>query len=74
MSGLTQLHANGLARPDGSGLATTPGIARPSGGVLTLRGYGIRVSVERGHLLVEDGVGLADAVAASRVSRPASVD
>ncbi len=29
----------------------------PSAGVLTLRGYGIRVSVHHGHLFVEDGVG-----------------
>jgi len=29
----------------------------PRHGVLTLYGYGIRVNVERGHLLLEDGVG-----------------
>lgn len=29
----------------------------PRSGVLTLYGYGIRVNVERGHLLLEDGVG-----------------
>src|SRR5207248_871748 len=27
------------------------------GGVLVLSGYGLRVAVERGHLVVEDGVG-----------------
>jgi len=31
--------------------------AAPRNGVLQLAGYGIRVSVERGHLRVEDGVG-----------------
>jgi CRISPR-associated endonuclease Cas1 len=29
----------------------------PRSGVLTLYGYGIRVNVERGHLLLEDGIG-----------------
>lgn len=29
----------------------------PSRGVLTLTGYGLRLSVQRGHLLVEDGAG-----------------
>src|SRR5262245_39089658 len=29
----------------------------PRSGVLTLFGYGIRVQLERGHLLVEDGIG-----------------
>ncbi len=29
----------------------------PSRGVITLFGYGIRVQVERGHLVVEDGIG-----------------
>jgi CRISPR-associated endonuclease Cas1 len=30
----------------------------PSRGVVTLFGYGIRVAVERGHLVIEDGIGL----------------
>lgn len=30
---------------------------QPRNGILSLAGYGIRVTVERGHLLVEDGVG-----------------
>src|SRR5579871_3030964 len=30
----------------------------PRHGILTLYGYGIRVSVDRGHLLVKDGIGL----------------
>jgi CRISPR-associated endonuclease Cas1 len=32
-------------------------IAEPRKGVLLLGGYGVRISVERGHLCVEDGVG-----------------
>jgi CRISPR-associated protein Cas1 len=32
-------------------------LLRPHHGVLTVSGYGIRVSVERGHLLLQDGVG-----------------
>jgi len=32
-------------------------IAVPQSGVLTLSGYGLRVVVERGHLVVEDGAG-----------------
>lgn len=35
----------------------TPTTTRPRHGVLTLSGYGIRVAVERGHLIVEDGRG-----------------
>lgn len=35
----------------------TPGAAIPRNGVLVLTGYGIRVAVERGHLLVRDGRG-----------------
>lgn len=35
----------------------TPTTARPRHGVLTLNGYGIRVAVESGHLIVEDGRG-----------------
>src|SRR5262245_33547824 len=30
---------------------------RPMRGVVTLFGYGVRVRMERGHLLVEDGIG-----------------
>src|SRR3989441_1858632 len=30
---------------------------RPRHGVVTLFGYGIRVNVERGHLILEDGIG-----------------
>ena len=29
----------------------------PAQGVLLLAGYGLRIAVERGHLVVEDGVG-----------------
>src|SRR5262245_49951050 len=35
----------------------------PRRGVLTLSGYGIRVRVDRGHLLVEDGIGAQRRVA-----------
>ena len=35
----------------------SPTIIEPQQGVLTLFGYGIRVQVERGHLVVEDGIG-----------------
>jgi CRISPR-associated endonuclease Cas1 len=38
-----------------NGNSPTPVTARH--GVVTLNGYGIRVCVERGHLLVEDGIG-----------------
>lgn len=37
--------------------AVTHGDATPRNGVLVLTGYGIRVAVERGHLLVRDGRG-----------------
>ncbi len=30
----------------------------PTNGVLALNGYGIRVAIERGHLIVEDGIGM----------------
>jgi hypothetical protein len=36
-----------------------------SNGVLVLTGYGLRVAVERGHLIVEDGVGSARGLHAS---------
>jgi CRISPR-associated endonuclease Cas1 len=32
---------------------------QPKDGVLVLRGYGLRIGVERGHLLVSDGIGRA---------------
>ena len=35
---------------------TNPAIA-PRSGVLLVTGYGIRISVERGHLCIEDGIG-----------------
>ena len=35
-----------------------PTLLRPRRGVLVLYGYGISVRVERGHLVIEDGVGL----------------
>src|SRR6266851_6592353 len=38
-------------------LAQTHNSSVPRHGVLTLYGYGIRVNVERGHLLLQDGVG-----------------
>lgn len=34
-----------------------PTLATPRHGVVTLYGYGIRVQVERGHLILEDGIG-----------------
>lgn len=34
-----------------------PSVISPRNGVVTLFGYGIRVQVERGHLLLEDGIG-----------------
>ncbi len=38
---------------------STPAVAAitPRNGVVALTGYGIRVAVERGHLIVEDGIG-----------------
>jgi CRISPR-associated endonuclease Cas1 len=36
---------------------TQPSLISPIHGVLTLRGYGIQVRVDRGHLIVEDGIG-----------------
>ena len=42
----------------------------PHHGVLTLSGYGLRIAVERGHLIVEDGVGKARRVGRfSRIDR-----
>ena len=38
-------------------------------GVLTLSGYGLRIAVERGHLIVEDGIG-----SARRVGRFSRID
>ncbi len=46
--------------------AATPQVRN---GVLTLSGYGLRVAVERGHLIVEDGVG-----SARRVGRYSRID
>ena len=34
------------------------GLLRPRNGVLALSGYGVRVVVERGHLYVDDGIGI----------------
>src|SRR5713101_264613 len=34
-----------------------PTVIAPRNGVVTLFGYGIRVQVERGHLILEDGIG-----------------
>jgi hypothetical protein len=34
-----------------------PTAITPKHGVVTLFGYGIRVQVERGHLILEDGIG-----------------
>jgi len=36
---------------------TTTGLFSPSQGVVTLFGYGISVRVDRGHLLIADGIG-----------------
>ena len=41
-----------------SALNSSPRPLTPSRGVLTLSGYGISVRVDRGHLVVEDGIGL----------------
>src|SRR5450755_552479 len=38
-------------------LSTSDNSFTPRHGVLTLFGYGIQVRVDRGHLLVEDGIG-----------------
>src|SRR5713101_3701594 len=35
----------------------SPGLITPRHGVVTLFGYGIRAQVERGHLILEDGIG-----------------
>jgi len=43
----------------------------PDNGVLTLSGYGLRIAVERGHLMVEDGVGSARGLGASVASTEA---
>lgn len=37
--------------------STTFDTACPRNGVLSLSGYGIRVAIERGHLVIEDGRG-----------------
>ena len=37
--------------------ATPSELKIPKGGVITLVGYGIRVRVDRGHLILEDGIG-----------------
>ena len=39
----------------------------PSGRIITIFGYGIRVQVERGHLVVEDGISPDRRQARSRV-------
>src|SRR5690349_17488296 len=52
-----------LANPRANGIDATRRSAHfhrlfaPSHGVVVLAGYGIRVHVDRGHLMVEDGVG-----------------
>ncbi|MEZ4412427.1 MAG: CRISPR-associated endonuclease Cas1 [Gemmatimonadales bacterium] len=38
-------------------MKTAPGGARPRDGILTLSGHGVRVSVNRGYLTIEDGLG-----------------
>ncbi len=40
-------------------LLQLPESLQPRHGVVTLVGYGIQVRVDRGHLLVEDGIGVA---------------
>jgi CRISPR-associated protein Cas1 len=40
-----------------SQLSTSHNSSAPRHGVITLYGYGIQVRVERGHLLIEDGIG-----------------
>jgi CRISPR-associated endonuclease Cas1 len=40
-----------------SQLSTSDNSVEPRHGVITLFGYGIQVRVERGHLLIEDGIG-----------------
>src|SRR4051812_5627487 len=42
--------------PQGS-FSLNPSALTPHRGVLTLYGYGIRVRVDRGHLVIEDGIG-----------------
>ena len=50
--------AGALARRLHTPPGTVSGAARgPHNGVLVLSGYGLRVGVERGHLITEDGVG-----------------
>jgi CRISPR-associated endonuclease Cas1 len=38
-------------------IASQPSLISPIRGVVTLTGYGIRVRVDRGHLVIEDGIG-----------------
>jgi CRISPR-associated endonuclease Cas1 len=40
-------------------VSLNPSTRRPRHGVITLAGYGISIRVERGHLLLEDGIGQA---------------
>src|SRR5215470_9495291 len=49
--------AAAITVPQRSAALNPPAALRPHRGVLTLSGYGIRVSVDRGHLLIEDGIG-----------------
>jgi CRISPR-associated endonuclease Cas1 len=41
-----------------SQLLQSRNLLSPRSGIVTLYGYGIRVAVERGHLVIEDGIGL----------------
>ena len=38
-------------------MPNTTAYRRPRNGVLVLSGYGLRIAIERGHLVVEDGIG-----------------
>jgi hypothetical protein len=44
-----------------SGVSPIPQLEVPRNGSVTLSGYGIKVLVDRGHLLIEDGIA-ADAL------------
>jgi CRISPR-associated endonuclease Cas1 len=56
MEGLAPMAATQTVSQSGNN-CNFPTIIKPQQGVLTLSGYGIRVQVERGHLVVEDGIG-----------------
>src|SRR5947209_5612969 len=57
MAATINVEHSALSRNFNNSSRNSPGSIKPSGGVVTLCGYGIKVRIDSGHLVLEDGLG-----------------